>query len=225
MELQGKIINFLGDSITQGFGVDDVENNRYDNVMLRKCGLKAVNNYGIGGTKLAFQYKLTEKSPPSDLFFCGRAFYMELNADVVVIYGGVNDYLQGDAPFGQVGDKTPATFCGAVHYLMSTMKNRYAHATVVFLTPARMCYEGVPDTQVSTRVEKQPDAKPLSAYVDVIKEAGQRIGVPVLDLYSKLPIDPKITEDAQRYTADGLHFNDAGHEVLADCLIDFLKNL
>ena len=35
----------------------------------------------------------------------------------------------------------------------------------------------------------------------------------------------KITEDAQRYTADGLHFNDAGHEVLADCLSDFLKNL
>ena len=31
MELKGKTINFLGDSITEGVGVSDIQNNRYDN--------------------------------------------------------------------------------------------------------------------------------------------------------------------------------------------------
>lgn len=32
MTLEGKIIDFLGDSITEGVGVEDCENNRYDNI-------------------------------------------------------------------------------------------------------------------------------------------------------------------------------------------------
>ena len=50
MDLKGKTINFLGDSITEGCGVTDIEANRYDNVIKRNCQLKKVNNYGIGGT-------------------------------------------------------------------------------------------------------------------------------------------------------------------------------
>ena len=52
MELNGKIINFLGDSITEGTGVSDLEN-RYDNRLKRMCNLKEVHNYGIGGPRLA----------------------------------------------------------------------------------------------------------------------------------------------------------------------------
>ncbi|MBQ3556372.1 MAG: SGNH/GDSL hydrolase family protein [Oscillospiraceae bacterium] len=224
MELQGKVVNFLGDSITEGVGVSDRENNRYDRVILRKCGLKAANNYGIGGTRLAHQIHPSEP-PRYDLCFCGRAYNLDPEADVIVVYGGVNDYIHGDAPFGAEGDTTPATFCGGVEFLMTLLKQLYPDAAIVFMTPARMRFFELCDTQPSRRPGKQPDAKPLAAYVDVIKAAGARHGIPVLDLYTKLPIDPKIEEDAQRYTVDGLHFNDAGHAVLADCLIEFLKKL
>ena len=61
MELKGKIIDFLGDSITEGYGVSDKENNRYDNILKRECELKATYNYGIGGTRLAHQTKPSEK--------------------------------------------------------------------------------------------------------------------------------------------------------------------
>ena len=54
MELKGKIIDFLGDSITEGVGVTDRENNRYDNILKRQFGLKATYNYGIGGTRIVF---------------------------------------------------------------------------------------------------------------------------------------------------------------------------
>ena len=224
MELKGKIFNFLGDSITEGVGVTDCENNRYDRVILRECGLKAANNYGIGGTRLAHQIQSSDK-PRYDLCFCGRAYDLDPAADVIVVYGGVNDFIHGDAPFGAEGDKTPATFCGGVEFLMTLLQETYPNATIVFMTPARMRFFELCDTQVSQRPGKQLDAKPLAAYVDVIKAAGERHNIPVLDLYTKLPIDPKIEEDAAQYTVDGLHFNDAGHAVLADCLIEFLNNL
>ncbi|MBE6956395.1 MAG: SGNH/GDSL hydrolase family protein [Ruminococcaceae bacterium] len=226
MELQGKTVNFLGDSITEGEGVSDREHNRYDRVILRKCGLKAANNYGICGTRIAYQAR-PSTDPSFDLYFCGRAWRMDRGADVVVVYGGVNDFIHGDAPFGEEGDKTPTTFCGGVDYLMTTLKQRFPKATIVFMTPARMFYRDLMlcDLDVSKEPEKQPDAKPLAAYVAVIKAAGARHGIPVLDLYTKLHIDPKTDEDANRYTVDGLHFNDAGHAILADCLIDFLKKL
>ena len=138
MKLKGKIVDFLGDSITEGVGVADVENNRYDNMLKKLCDLKAVYNYGIGGTRLAHQRVPSEK-PRYDLCFCGRAYDLNRDADIIVVYGGVNDYLRGDAPFGQVGDKTPATFCGSVRFLMEFLKAEYPGKTVVFLTPARIC--------------------------------------------------------------------------------------
>lgn len=102
MELKGKIIDFLGDSITEGVGVRDIENNRYDNILKRKYGLKAVYNYGIGGTRYAHQSKPSLK-PRHDLCFCGRAFNLNPDADIIVVYGGVNDYIHGDAPIGNWG--------------------------------------------------------------------------------------------------------------------------
>lgn len=224
MELKGKVVDFLGDSLTEGVGVTDRENNRYDRVILRECGLKAANNYGIGGTRLAHQRQPSDK-PRYDLCFCGRAYDLDPTADVIVVFGGVNDFIHGDAPFGSEEDKTPVTFCGGVEFLMTLLQETYPDAAIVFMTPARMRFFELCDTQASQRPGKLADAKPLAAYVDVIKAAGKRHNIPVLDLYTKLPIDPKVEEDEKRYTVDGLHLNDAGHAVLAQCLIDFLEQL
>ena len=224
MNVKGFSVNFLGDSITFGVGVTDIANCRYDNRIAHMLGLSRVNNHSINGSRMAHQTVPSAK-PWYDLCFCGRAYDMDTTADMVIVYGGVNDYIHGDAPFGAEGDKTPATFCGGVEFLMTLLQETYPNATIVFMTPARMRFFELCDTQVSQRPGKQPDAKSLAAYVDVIKAAGERHNIPVLDLFAKLPIDPKVEEDEKRYTVDGLHFNDAGHAVLAQCLIDFLEQL
>ena len=224
MELKGKIINFLGDSITEGVGVTDLLHNRYDNIIKDKCELAKANNYGISGSRLAHQ-RMPSEDPRRDLCFCGRAYDMDRNADVVVVYGGINDYFHGDAPVGQKGDQTPATFWGAVWFLMTFLKKQYPDKPVVFMTPARCHYKGVPDTEPSARPMKLADAMPVAEYVNIIKVLGEEIGVHVLDLFTELPIDPKIEADRLTYTVDGLHFNDAGHRVLADLLISYLKAL
>ena len=225
MELKGKIIDFLGDSITEGYGVSDKENNRYDNILKRECELKATYNYGIGGTRLAHQTNPSEK-PRHDLCFCGRAYNLEPSADLIVVYGGVNDYLHGDAPFGQMGDKTPATFCGAVWWLMNFLKTQYKDKPLVFMTPARYCGKGEKsDLLPHPHPCKLPDAKPLLFYVETIQETAKQFDIPVLDLYHNLGIDPHNPEDCKNLTIDGLHFNDEGHKIIASKLKAFLEAL
>ena len=225
MDIKGFKINFLGDSITEGVGVADIAECRYDNRLKKMCQLSATNNYGIGGTRLAHQIHASEK-PRHDLCFCGRAYNMDTSADMVVVYGGVNDYIHGDAPFGKIGDTTPATFCGGVYFLMHYISERYCGKPVIFMTPAR-CYRNgeLDDLVPSARPSKQPDAKPLLDYVNVILETAKKFRIPVLDLYHQLGIDPHDPENNATHTADGLHFNDAGHAVLAQRLKDFIESL
>lgn len=224
MNLEGKTVEFLGDSITEGVGVADIPGCRYDNRLKKMLGLGQVHNYGIGGTRLAHQSVPSEK-PRYDLCFCGRAYNMDKNADLIVVYGGVNDWIHGDAPFGEMTDTTPATFCGGVDFLMRLLKSEYPDVPVVFMTPAHANFEGMTDALPSARKVKKPDAKPLAAYVDVIAAKGREYCIPVLNLYHELGIDPNRLEDKEKYTADGLHFNDEGHAVLANCLAHFLKAL
>jgi len=224
MELKGKVIDFLGDSITEGVGVTDRKNNRYDNVLKETSQLKAVYNYGVGGSRLAHQ-RMPSAKPRHDLCFCGRAYDLNKEADIIVVYGGVNDYIHGDAPIGQFGDTTPATFCGAVRFLMHFLKNTYASKTVVFMTPARLCYDGMTGEKPSIRANKKADALPLLGYTEIIKKTAALYDIPVLDLYENLGIDPTKPEEKEKYTVDGLHFNDAGHHVLAARLRAFLMAL
>ena len=224
MELRNKIVCFLGDSITEGVGVADIAHCRYDNRIKNTYGLQAVYNYGIGGTRIAHQQIPSEK-PRHDLCFCGRIYDLEPTADVIVIYGGVNDYIHGDAPIGTPEDTTPRTFYGGVEFLMTTAKELYPKAVIAFITPARMCYKGNTDMLPSPRPEKRPDAMPLKHYVEIMKEKGRYHGIPVLDLYEALGIDPNDPADSARYTVDGLHFNDLGHGSLAARIGEFLAAL
>ena len=91
MELSGKKINFLGDSITEGVGAS-APDKVYHQVMLSKYGLAAARNYGISGTRYARQINPTLNEPRFDLDFCQRYAGMDDDADIVVVFGGTNDF-------------------------------------------------------------------------------------------------------------------------------------
>ncbi len=220
MNSENKTIAFLGDSITEGVGVADIPNSRYDNIIKSKCKLSKVYNYGISGTRIAHQSAASDE-PRSDMYFCARAYDIADDADIIMVFGGTNDYGHGDAPFGEMTDKTPDTFCGAVDFLMKLLKEKHPDATIAFLTPARR--EG--DEQIAINPNKRSDAKPLKAYVDVIISKGAQHNIAVLNLYDKLGINPNIPADKEKYAADGLHFNDDGHKILAERVIEFLNNI
>ena len=212
MEIRNLKINFLGDSITEGVGASRVEN-RYPDVFARKYGPVTIRNYGIAGTRIARQIRPTQDHPEWDADFCARAQTMDPDADLVVVFGGVNDFGHGDAPFGEASDRTPDTFIGACHTLMRELAERYPTATVVFLTP------------LHGTVEERPGKHPLGDYVRAIRETTALYGMPVLDLYAQSGLQPKIPALKKAYLPDGVHPNDAGAERIADRLAGFLRTL
>jgi lysophospholipase L1-like esterase len=151
---------------------------------------------------------------------------MDQTADMVIVYGGVNDYIHGDAPFGEIGDTIPTTYCGGVYFLMNYLRETYKDKPIIFMTPAR-CYLRlqVDDLIPSTHAAKRIEGKPLKAYVDAILEIAKQFDVKVLNLYDDLGIDPHIPEQFEKYTMDGLHFNDEGHALLAERLEKFIEAL
>ena len=225
MNVQGFKVNFLGDSITEGVGVTDPANCRYDNLVGKMLGLSQVNSYGIGGTRIAHQ-PFPSATPRYDLCFCGRAYDMDHSADMVVVYGGVNDYIHGNALFGEIGDTTPSTFCGAVYFLMNYLRETYSNQPIIFMTPSR-CFlrREVDDLIPSVHRAKQVPGKPLKAYVEVILETAKQFNIHTLNLYDTLGIDPHIPEHFETYTADGLHLNNEGHRLLAQKLADLIESL
>ena len=224
MELKGLRVAFLGDSITEGAGVSDIANCRYDNRLAKMCGFAKTYNYGVGGSRLAYQSKPSE-NPAHDLYFCGRMHKMTRDADLVIVYGGVNDYIHGDAPIGKDGDDSPTTFCGAVRYLMTHLPERYPNGKIVFLTPAHCCRPIGSDKYPSPRPMKLPDAQPLSFYVETIERTAKELGFPVFNMFENLGLDPNDEYIREKYTVDGLHFNDDGHAIIAEKVKAFLESI
>ena len=219
MELNGLKINFLGDSITEGHSVSDL-NNVYWKRLEKNEGLAIARGYGISGTRYA-KKTVPSDNPRYDLDFCGRYKEMDDDADVVVVFGGTNDYGHGDAPLGSPDDREPYTFYGACHTLYSGLIEKYPSATIVIMTPLHRLTEDV----VSGDIGKKNNCHPLSAYVAIEKEVAAYYSLPVLDLWATSGLQPRVPIIKERYVPDGLHPNDAGQELLYKRLAGFLKSL
>lgn len=222
MNLSGLKINFLGDSITQGVGASSPET-VYHAVLKREAGLAQARNYGISGTRFAIQ-KGTEERPKDDYVdinsFSERFHMMDDDADVVVVFGGTNDYGHGDAPLGGFSDRTPDTFYGACHYLFSGLIKKYLGKQIVIMTPLHRTGE-----YKNTGSQKTVGVGTLKEYVNIIREVAEYYSLPVLDLYASSGLQPEVPEIKEMYIPDGLHPNDNGNAVIARKLKVFLETL
>ena len=218
MDLAGKKILFLGDSITEGHGASDVS----------KCFVSLIAehekadcvNYGIGGTRIARQTKASDEAR-WDRDYLSRVPEMDEDADVVVVFGGTNDFGHGDAMLGTFEDRTPYTFYGALHLLYISLIEKYPKSDIVVLTPLHRLNE---DNPRGDGYKEVPTAE-LKVYVNIIREVAEYYSLPVLDLYAASGLQPKVPVIQEMYMPDGLHPSDAGYEILANKIAQFLKTL
>lgn len=218
MELKGKRIAFLGDSITEGHGTTSPEH-IFWNILARKTGAESFG-YGIGGTRIAPSRKPSPE-PRWDLYFASRVEEMIPDADIVVVFGGTNDFGHSDAAFGRMEDRTEDTFYGSVHVLLQKLLEKYPESQIVVMTPLHRLSESCYDyNEMGLRC-----AADLETYVNAIMEVAAYYGIPVLDLFRTSGIQPKVPAIRERFMPDGLHPSDAGHERIAERLIGFLRAL
>ena len=211
MKLKGKVVNFLGDSITRGSGTTDLKFN-YVNTFKELTKIKKANNYGIGGTRIAKKANCQEEYDYQD--FLSRYPGMDKNADIIVVFGGTNDFGHGDAKIGTFESRDPYTFYGACHLLMSGLCEMYIGKPIVILTPIHRTDEF-----------NKKLGHTLKDYVEVIKEVAEYYSLPVLDLYKMSGISVHTQKAQQELLPDGLHPSDKGHRIIAERLKGFLEAL
>jgi lysophospholipase L1-like esterase len=208
------VIAFLGDSITAGCGASDDEHGF--TAQLAKMTGFTIENYGIGGTRIARQKNEIPGYPEFSQDFMSRVDKLDKKADVVFVFGGTNDFGHGDAALGKKGDKDPYTFYGAMALLCESLLKSYKKDQLVFVLPMPRYDE----ESVHGDGSKKTVSAPLSAYRNAMQEVLDSYHLAALDLTGIFPIPQDNKGD--EYTADGLHPNDRGHELLAQIFTCYL---
>ena len=214
MQLQGIKMACLGDSITEGVGVSDLRN-MYYNRLQRECGIRDLYIDGIGGTRIARQ-QAPSQDPRIDSDFISRVDAIDADCDLVLVFGGTNDFGHGDAPMGTPQDRTEDTFWGACTVLCEKLINRFPTSQIVFMSPLHR--ENEDDI---CGVNKGS----LYDYVEVLRTVCCRFSIPFLDMFQLSGMTPKVPIYKTLYMPDGLHPNDDGHERIAQRLKGFLLSL
>ena len=205
--LKDKKIVFLGDSITESYGASSVDKGYVNQVGVR-TGANAIN-LGIGGTRFAYKKTPTIGNLIYDLFFETRIYEIPLDADIIVVFGGTNDYGHGDAPLGKMGDDTIFSFYGAVSVLIKKLKYGFPNSLLIFATPTKR------------KLEHERGLN-LIDFVNAIKEVCDKYNVPIIDLYNLFDVDMQNDSERGKYMFDFTHPNDLGYSYIADL---FIKNI
>lgn len=213
MQWNGRKINILGDSITEGYGATS-KSYCYAEQLKRCLSLSEIRNYGLGGTRIARQ-KTTYLDPLFDRDFCQRFGQMDADADAVLVFGGTNDYGHGDAPFGADSDRTPDSFCGACHFLLQGLKKKYPNVPVMILTPTHRANDDLFNSNGNRLVD----------YVNAIRNTAEFYSLPVLDLYACSSLQFQHPHNAELFSVDGLHPNNLGHSILAEEIAQWLQRI
>jgi len=213
---------FLGDSITMGYGLDN-QSDRFSTVFCKKFGL-IEKNYGITGTLMA----RSGTSKTNGSAYIDRFSFME-DGDLVVVFGGTNDYFWADYPMETTNDDENRSYESAVKSLCDGIKSKYPTQPIVFILPYQMrgignYYDG---ENGQAHREHNSDEKnfvghTLLDYVTLQKEICRKAEIRYIDLYHDFGIDiAHCDEDFIKYTIDGCHPNANGHKRIADFLGDF----
>lgn len=211
MDISGMKINFLGDSITVGHGASEYRFS-YVGRFIEKYPQATIRGYGRGGSCISNKCIWGVES------MCDRIEAMNPDADLIVIFGGTNDFECG-VPIGTPDDRTEDTFYGASYSMLHKVHKRFEGKPIVVATPLHRRGEDQPGQNGRVHLA------PLSAYVTALRKTAESFGCRIIDLNG---IDDFRTEPAGRgeaLTIDGLHPNDEGYAIIFEKMDEALCRL
>lgn len=194
------LINFLGDSITEGLKWQKKE--VYCHYLSKWLNIR-INNQGYRATKIARQ-----KDDNKDFNY--RLKDLDDKADFTFIFGGTNDYSLGDAELGDINSESYFTFYGALKNLVKDLLKKFDNDKICFILPLSRFDE-----------DKVINHGNLHQYRNIIKEICDLNKIDYLDLCDELPVPN--TDGKSEYFKDGLHPNKQGHKLIARNIIKYLK--
>lgn len=213
------VIDVLGDSITEGVGASSPDK-AYPAILSKLTGA-VVNNYGLSSSRIT-DISGGWSNPGS---FVDRMYAMDKSADLIIVFGGTNDFWYGDCPIGKSTDKKPNTFYGALNTMISYLKNAHPNADIVFVTPYQQSKDADETHEYKRSTYGNFGTGTLSQYRKAILDRCQYYGIPVLDLYADYELNTADNREALekygQFLCDGVHLNDAGYNLLARKMYQF----
>ena len=125
----------LGDSITAGYGAGGTSYS-YANVAARSANIN-IHNHGYTGSCINDGYNTALTDPGYETAFCNRYTEMADGLDLITVLGSVNDH-RADSKIGVEGSTNSKDFYGALHVLITGLKQKYPNGRIVFITPFKI---------------------------------------------------------------------------------------
>lgn len=177
-------MNCLGDSITFGMIPDSGMTNQmarpYPTVLKELLGLAECRNYGQSGTCLSVVKEDETAISNRNNAFVTRMKTMDKDADIIAIFGGVNDYIRSVGGYcnalGTLESEDDTSIYGALKQITKYMIETYPKAVIFYITPMKQAG--------TTGVSPYEPKFTLDDVVNAIKEVASINSIPVLDLYT-----------------------------------------
>lgn len=202
-------INILGDSITFGLYAEPLENSFVN--LLAKSFNAEIRNYGVCGMRMTLRPKEYADAPHD--FFCFKNKVDEMNhdANLMLVFGGTNDYGPTNCPLGKLGDDTVHTVYGGIECLIKELLKHYKKEQITFISPLYREDENMEAGSGSSY------RGPLSKIRIAIQEECKKYNIYYLDIKDKIG-----KAEGNPLFEDGLHPNNEGHALIAKTLEEFL---
>jgi lysophospholipase L1-like esterase len=240
-DLKGKKLCFLGDSITEGFGVNVGE--RYFDILAREYGFDAYG-YGKCGARFEGLYE--------------QALQMQKehgeNVDIIFVFAGTNNY-NGSTHLGEwfttekadvvrlrnpdgtpklietrlkrTLNTDPSTYRGAISRLLAFLKEHYGTKRIILMTPLHRAYAEFGDENIQyNELYSNGQMLFIDDYVADVKRAAELFACELIDLFSVSGMYPLADCSAKTYfcseKTDRLHPNKEGHRLIAKVIEKYL---
>lgn len=179
----GKKITILGDSISCG---------AYPGILKELSGAE-LQNLAVSGSLLAGG-------------ITGKVSQVAEDADLVIVFGGTNDYWHKKTNIGAADSTDTKTFVGALRYIHTYLKTERPMARLLFVFPPDQTFQGKPCT-TDFGYGTLEDFR--AAFLNFCEAEG----IHYLDLGE--------TEfDSAQHSGDGVHPTAAGHQIIAQAIYD-----
>ncbi|WP_312900606.1 SGNH/GDSL hydrolase family protein [Chryseobacterium taichungense] len=136
------------------------------------------------------------------------------NSKIILVFGGINDFLQ-DLPLGKVGDiSKTASFYGALDYLYKNLKKNNPNSKIYHLTPLHTLF-----IQSGGLSPEFNGKNYLADYKKAIFVMSKKYNIQVID-GDKTGIT---TSNINNLSDDGLHIKEKGHKLIFDLIMNEIK--
>jgi len=208
----GKKLGILGDSQSVGPYIGDT----YVEMLQSHFGFASVDNQSVVGSNIS---RNLDGGEGTVYRFTSRYTDLALDNDLLIVFGGTNDYSSdvalgslADAPDGASG----ATFYGAMKFLCEALIEKYTLATLCFMTPLQ---------RGNGYATLNGVGKTLEEYVDVMLDVCGYYSIPVLDLFRCSGVYANSDVHKTLYMPDALHLNEAGFARILPKVTSFVENI